>query len=425
MNKKQVYYDDSSKHNLTGGRWVYVDENGVPLSREELDNYDLSNPIYYSDPSQNPRQGNEFKGDDTQNEEALSAHVSNVRKGQNNLQRVRNQTLDVARLVPFVGDALDLGSAANDISKGKYLAAGTTLGLMFLPDILAKPIQKGIKLMKSSIKKFPDIGKIYPSENLPPELSELERKRQKTSFFLQNQRNFEDPKKKIPEEVLNNMNIVPINLTSGPIKEYKDILAHRYDLKYPDIQTYAITSDLLPNNVNGAYFQQNGTNYAVISMKYPLDGDETYVHEAISHATDNIIKNRISPTTPIFKQIWNRIRGKNIELVQDSYRKLSQPNPSYDGYLTPHSHEWVEARATNNQLRYNLFKDNINVDNLSNEDLMQRLSWTNGYGEDYSNYYRNLSPKDRKKYVKRWRKALKYLPIASAPIIIDTNEQTL
>lgn len=145
MSKNQVYYDDSSKHNLTGGKWVYVDKNGVPLNREQLKDYDLSNPIYYSDPTSNPRAGNEFKGDDIQNERALAAHVQNVRKGQQNLQRIKDQTLNVAGFVPFLGDALDLGSAANDISKGKYLAAGTTLGLMFLPDILVKPIQKGIK----------------------------------------------------------------------------------------------------------------------------------------------------------------------------------------------------------------------------------------------------------------------------------------
>ena len=145
MSKKQVYYDNSSKHNLTGGRWVYVDENGVPLSRQDLKDYDLSNPIYYSDPSQNPRQGNEFKGNDTQNERALAAHVDNVRKGQQNLDRIKDQTLNIAGFVPFLGDALDLGSATNDISKGRYLAAGTTLGLMFLPDILVKPIQKGVK----------------------------------------------------------------------------------------------------------------------------------------------------------------------------------------------------------------------------------------------------------------------------------------
>lgn len=163
---KQVYYDDASKHNLTGGKWVYVDENGNTLTREQLKDYDLSNPIYYSNPTSNPRVGNEFKGDDTQNERALAAHVQNVRKGQDNLQRIKDQALTVAGFVPIVGDALGGYQIYDDTRRGAYTAAGIGLGAMFLPSALrgvGRNISRGIKRIFTR-SKIPNLSNLTESQ---------------------------------------------------------------------------------------------------------------------------------------------------------------------------------------------------------------------------------------------------------------------
>ena len=400
MSKKQVYYDNSSKHNLTGGRWVYVDENGVPLSRQDLKDYDLSNPIYYSDLSQDPRQGNEFKGDDTQNERALAAHVESVRKGQQNLQRIKDQTLNVAGFVPFLGDALDIGSAASDVANQNYLSAGTTLGLMFLPEILAKPIQRGFRYVRQAIK---------PSSSKVQDIIDTK------NFISQADKLFDYS---IQGDYARINGVKP----DSSLGQYKDLLSSTFGINYPRTRVTAQPGSYFEQQIGGAYYPS--LNLVTLNMKSP-NIDNGYLHEALSHSTDNIVKGMDSNISDYEILEFPFIPTGQTVSVQKAYQSLSNP---YLDNITPSykwsdSLDWTEARATNNELRYSLLKKGEDLSNLSDDTLLEGLKHTNGYGEDYVSYYRTLSPESQKKYLDRWRKALMYLPIAAIGVTSISNEE--
>lgn len=400
MSKKQVYYDDSSKHNLTGGKWVYVDENGVPLNRESLRNYDLSNPIYYSNPSQNPRRGNEFKGDDTQNEGALAAHVESVRKGQENLQRIKDQALNVAGFVPFLGDALDIGSAASDVANQNYLSAGTTLGLMFLPEILAKPIQKGFRYARQVIK---------PSSSRVQDVLD-------TKNFISQANKFFDYSVQGDYARINGVK------SDSSLGQYKDLLSSTFNINYPRTRVTAQPGSYFEQQIGGAYYPS--LNLATLNMKSP-DIDNTYLHEALSHSTDDIVKDMNTNISDYEILEFPFIPTGQTVSVKRAYQSLSDP---YLDNITPSykwsdSLDWAEARATNNELRYNLLKKGEDLSNLPDNVLLEGLKQTNDYGKDYVSYYRTLSPESQKKYLDRWRKALMYLPVAAIGVTSINNEE--
>lgn len=139
----------------------------------------------------------------------------------------------------------------------------------------------------------------------------------------------------------------------------------------------------------------------------------TQVHESISHGTDDIIENMQN------KKVIDYYK-KFGDLVKDSNQNIKYKNAS----------QWYEVRATMNELLYNLAnkykKQNINIyknikrvfsDN-SDDELMQIVRSTNGYGTDYYNAY--LSNPD---VVNRIKYMLQALPVGTGLIMNTKNEQ--
>ena len=183
----------------------------------------------------------------------------------------------------------------------------------------------------------------------------------------------------------------------------------------------------------------------------------TTIHEAASHGTDAQVANKVIKQYP-FKlgpikslQAWATMDLRHTftnlfkPTVQRIYSNISTISPSLSNTIkyrtshrqfnlsrginhNPQSSQWQEARATLNQVRHNIlsntnFNGKLNqeylekaVDEMPDNDILRMIEDQNGYGEDYINTYKLLSPEKQKDWMERVRHALKYLP-ATTPFI--------
>lgn len=138
----------------------------------------------------------------------------------------------------------------------------------------------------------------------------------------------------------------------------------------------------------------------------------TQAHESISHGTDNIIENmKNKKALNYYKDFGN--------IIKDSNQNLKYKNAS----------QWYEVRATMKEVLHNLANkyknNNINIyknikrvfsDN-SDDELMQIVRNTNGYGIDYYNAY--LSNPD---IVNRIKYMLQALPAGTGLLINNKSD---
>lgn len=178
-----------------------------------------------------------------------------------------------------------------------------------------------------------------------------------------------------------------------------------------------------------------------VNHRYSDNVDNTVVHEAISHYTDEAVAWRPTNKPPlIFPRFVRRIVTKNKPTVGEVYQHISTPWPGFrfirrtknsDNYVDPNSRNWFESRATLNELRYQLFKENPDnysavLDKLPDQEIFKKLSKINNYGWDYNNLYQALPPRLQKSWANRIRYALKYLPATTPftfPAIQNKNDR--
>lgn len=149
------------------------------------------------------------------------------------------------------------------------------------------------------------------------------------------------------------------------------------------------------------------------SRIYHSDNDQlnTAVHEAISHKTDNLVENELT--------------SKFIPKTDVNY--INVPTSTYytdladvDGnswFRSGTYEDWREMRATLNELR----SMRRNINNMSDSELLDNLSYVNGYGQKYTKLLRQLDDSARKKWFSKFRTAYKYLPV-SIPLISPLNK---
>ena len=135
----------------------------------------------------------------------------------------------------------------------------------------------------------------------------------------------------------------------------------------------------------------------------------TLLHEDYSHRTDKKI-------------------GRENQIVYDLGLYLKNP-------INEASKSWYESRATMNELGFRLWKDfgkpdlstfRQYIDNLSEDTILDILNDINGYGRDYVESARK-DPKTGQRIVRNIKSMLKWLPIATAPVMLrkpnDNNKQ--
>lgn len=154
----------------------------------------------------------------------------------------------------------------------------------------------------------------------------------------------------------------------------------------------------LPNsNIKGFYNNSTGShiNLNANSIKGKLwNIPSTIVHEDISHGTDYLYKRDYRPLTNVFEYGIN---------------------------------PWYENRATMNQVRYKLFEDGMNVNdvidkvqNLNDKQIIDLFASMNGYGRRIQQHYNSLNIQDKNQLIKDIKNSFLF-PAIGTGVVLTNN----
>lgn len=154
----------------------------------------------------------------------------------------------------------------------------------------------------------------------------------------------------------------------------------------------------LPNsNIKGFYNNSTGShiNLNANSIKGKLlNIPSTIVHEDVSHGTDYLYKRDYRPLTNVFEYGIN---------------------------------PWYENRATMNQVRYKLFEDGMNVNdvidkaqNLNDKQIIDLFASMNGYGRRIQQHYNSLNIQDKNQLIKDIKNSFLF-PAIGAGVVLTNN----
>ena len=148
------------------------------------------------------------------------------------------------------------------------------------------------------------------------------------------------------------------------------------------------------------YHTSRGDN-VVTKIKDKLEAISTAIHELASHGSDINIPQKVKDFYENTLSYLNQLNFKNSD-----------------------SKIWRELRATKNEIEGMLKKAGIDIDDVTDDELIEMLRDTNGYGEDYANAIvnsiRNSSPSTNP-----WKSASSYQSEYSSPlskgILVETK----
>ena len=154
----------------------------------------------------------------------------------------------------------------------------------------------------------------------------------------------------------------------------------------------------LPNsNIKGFYNNSTGShiNLNANSIKGKLwNIPSTIVHEDVSHGTDYLYKRDYRPLTNVFEYGIN---------------------------------PWYENRATMNQVRYKLFEDGMNVNdvidkvqNLNDKQIIDLFASMNGYGRRIQQHYNSLNIQGKNQLIKDIKNSFLF-PAIGAGVVLTNN----
>lgn len=312
---------------------------------------------------------------------------------------------------------------------------------------------------KSLVTKFPyKLGKWTVNKGVQKDFN-LKQLSEEKKIFLQNmdaqgvefKGSREHPKLAdyIKEEFLRPsvaQEIVPKK--GSDLSNYLNWMDENFNIHTPKV-AIASPSIVFKEPVSGNY--NTATNIVKINTKYPQYLRSIFIHESGSHGTDMQVADRVIKNYPFklqyqniadflradigkfrpestIQNIYNNIAGirpglKNTIKSRFAHRNFNLTHGTNSVY---DSNRWYEARATLNEARAELFKQKPDswkdfgqvVDQTSDQEIINLIADTNGYGNDYYRAYILSSPKQQKEWMGRVRHALKYLP-ATTPFILE------
>lgn len=140
------------------------------------------------------------------------------------------------------------------------------------------------------------------------------------------------------------------------------------------------------------YHTSKGDN-VITKIKNRLDAISTAIHELASHGSDMNIPKKVK------------------DFYKDTLSYLNQLN-----FKNSDSKLWCELRATKNEIEGMLKKAGIDIDDVTDDELIEMLRDTNDYGRDYANdiinSIRNSSPSTNP-----WKSASSYQSEYSSPLL--------
>lgn len=273
------------------------------------------------------------------------------------------------------------------------------------------------------------------------DLSEEISKFEKLAFFkkmkgMDSNLSFYDPQNNTLDKFMSSEYVQITPIKGSQLDNYIQSISTKFNIKGNQTAAATTSDHFNPNTVG---IHSNRHNVDLLSMDYIHDIDGAFVHEAFSHATDKAVSSMPVKHAPlILPNFVYKIFQKGSTYVPNVYNNIAFPYPGLkilikggpDKYYGKGTDKWVEARATLNELRYKLFKENLNgtnFDSITDDDLFRQIGSINRYGQDYYKLYQDMPPRAKKSWAKRIRYALKYLPATAPftfPIMQSTNEST-
>lgn len=196
--------------------------------------------------------------------------------------------------------------------------------------------------------------------------------------------------------------------TDLAIKRIEDMAGTKVNRKFTFVPREMFYEHHTPSV--GGVWKNGKVEMPITDRATPDNINMTLVHEIGSHGTDDIVE-----SLPISKFLdinrTSHVKGglfKVSDKVSQYYQDLASPyKPHFPS--VKNSDKWYEARATKNELQTK-YSDPYT---LTDDELMEAIDQTNGYGHDYKRIYDMIiSPFAKKDYAEAWRKAWK-LPVVT------------
>lgn len=159
----QEYRDPTRDYQKEAETLMWTDENGKPISRVDLINYDTSDRTIFE-----PTSNSQF--DQPQVNHYDKSFINQEKRKQKAIQKrqaTRDAVSSALDFVPIVGDIKGVYEGIlQPLQQGNYLTAGIGAGMMLLPNIIEKPLKSVGKGIKKGLSVFDNIKlKIPIDEN--------------------------------------------------------------------------------------------------------------------------------------------------------------------------------------------------------------------------------------------------------------------
>ena len=186
----------------------------------------------------------------------------------------------------------------------------------------------------------------------------------------------------------------------NPFADPNNMLIYAHEMPYYKVKNGTAEMVHTNSNVSGG-----ANNELAVVYTRAYDKTSTWTHEGISHLTDKYVP----------------------KIVQDEYQQIAtiptQLKENGFNWSTTDSGMWEEARATINEAREKMIRDGIDVNQISDSQVIQYLSQVNEYGRDYVRIIRALRGQEQKDYIAKIKNALIFLPLFGG-IIVGANQQS-
>lgn len=141
------YRDPTRDYQKEAETLMWTDENGKPISRIDLINYDTSDRTIFE-----PTSNSQFDQPQVNHyDEAFINQEKRKQKAIQERQATRDAVSSALDFVPIIGDIKGgYEGILQPLQQGNYLTAGIGAGMMLLPNIIEKPL----KIIGSPIKRF-------------------------------------------------------------------------------------------------------------------------------------------------------------------------------------------------------------------------------------------------------------------------------
>lgn len=300
-------------------------------SRQEADEYISSN---YSDP-------NFYQGELPELTVTAKRPRSLLEQGAANFEETFGVTpRDAASFIPYVGDVLDVNDIRNNLKSGEYTEAGLGALMLLLPNVVEKPAKLAYRELKSLTRNAKKL-KFYkrPKSDIERVLND-----EASTFYYENIR----PK-------LAAYNNVSESALPSLFHTTKSGGFNNLPIEAPDKAPSIFST-------TAGFHELSGKNVVYRGPKMRSSA----VHEAASHGTDELIPGSLRK---FYKGTISELKDRNklIRLL--------------DGHSD--SNKWYEFRSTKNEVERLLKKRGIDVDNISDRELIKLMRDRNAYGADY------------------------------------------